>query len=162
MGGLISPSPGTSRHLFITNEIEIKRTPQDVWPYLVDWERLDRWMPEGRDFRLVGEQREGVGVEAEATITVAGIRTHDRIRVIGWNPPWSLEIAHVGWVKGTGYMELSPREDGRETHIFWREELIPPLGRLGRIGLQTLSPLLKRTFRRDLRLLKELAESERR
>ena len=161
MPGLISPSPGASRNLFVTTEIEIKRTPDGVWLYLVDWERLDRWMPEGRDFRLVGEQREGVGVEAEATISVAGIRTRDRIRVTGWDPPWALEITHLGWVKGAGYMELSPREDGRETHVFWREELIAPWGRLGRIGLRLLSPLLKRTFRRDLRLLKDLAESER-
>jgi hypothetical protein len=54
-------------------------------------------------------------------------------------------------------MELSPTERG--THLFWREELVPPWGGLGRLGLRLLTPVLRRTFARDVRLLRELAES---
>jgi carbon monoxide dehydrogenase subunit G len=136
---------------------EIARRPEAVWPFLVDWERLDRWMAEARDFRVVGDRREGVGVVAEATIIIAGISTRDRIQVTRWEPPWILEIAHLGWVRGTGYMEISRGKAG--TKIFWREELRPPWGWLGRAGMRLVAPLMHRAFRRDLRLLKELVES---
>jgi uncharacterized protein YndB with AHSA1/START domain len=147
-----------TRSVSIITTIDIARPPEAVWPYLVDWERLDRWMREARDFRVVGAQREGVGVEAEATIRIAGITTHDRVRVIKWEPPVALEIAHLGWVKGTGYMELGPSDEG--CHLFWREELYPPMRPLGRLGLRLFAPIMKRIFQRDLDLLRSLVERE--
>src|SRR5688500_4371844 len=140
----------------IVNTIDILRPPEAVWPYLVDWEHLDLWMREAREFKVIGDQREGVGVEAEATIRIAGITTHDRVRVSRWAPPVLLEITHLGWVKGTGYMELSPTDEG--CNMFWREVLYPPWGPLGRLGLRFLTPTMRQTFEHDLRLLKELVE----
>ncbi len=148
------------RPVTIISTIDIARPPEAVWPYLVDWEHLGDWMREARDFRVIGEQREGVGVEAEATIRIAGIRTRDRIRVTHWQPPVALEIQHLGWVTGTGYIELSPTEHG--CNVFWREELYAPWGPLGRLGLRLLSRLMRGIFHRDLRLLRDLAQTERR
>lgn len=142
----------------IALHIEIARRPEAVWPFLVDWERLDVWMQEASDFRVIGSQREGVGVEAEATVRIAGITTRDRIRVTQWQPPAVLEMAHLGWVEGIGYMELSPIERGSD--LFWRETLLPPWGWAGRIGMLMARPLMRRIFRRDLLRLKELVEAE--
>ena len=136
----------------------IARRPEAVWPYLVDWERLGLWMREARDFRVIGTQREGVGVEAETTVRIAGITTRDRVRVSRWEPPWILELQHSGWVQGIGYMELARVEGG--TRLFWREELTPPWGILGRVGMRMVAPLMHRVFRRDLRLLRSLVEAE--
>jgi uncharacterized protein YndB with AHSA1/START domain len=147
-----------TRAISIISAIDIFRPPQAVWPYLVDWEHLDRWMKEARDFKVIGEQREGVGVEAEAAIRIAGITTRDRVRVTRWEPPAVLEITHLGWVKGTGYMELSPTDEG--CTVFWREELYPPWGPIGRLGLRLVTPTMHHVFQRDLGLLKKLAESE--
>lgn len=147
-----------TRPITIISTIDIERSPETVWPYLVDWEGLARWMHEAREFRVIGEQREGVGVEAEATVRIAGITTHDRIRVSLWQPPFALEITHLGWVKGTGYMELSPIEHG--CSVFWREELYAPWGPIGRLGLRLLSRYVRRIFQRDLALLKSLVEQE--
>jgi hypothetical protein len=115
-------------------------------------------MTEARGFRVLGDRREGVGVEAEATIRIAGITTTDRVRVSRWEPPAILEIEHLGWVKGAGYMELEPTD--RVSHLFWRETLRPPLGILGRIGMRLLSRTMRRTFQRDLGELKRLIEAE--
>ena len=150
--------PDPTGLLVFTMEVEIGRPPETVWPYLVDWERLDRWMEEGRGFRVLGERREGVGVEAEATIAVLGITTTDRIRVTRWEPPAVLEIEHLGWVRGHGLMEVGVTERG--SHLFWREALRPPLGGLGRLGMRLLSSVLYRTFRRDLQTLRRLIERE--
>lgn len=144
--------------LVFTMDVEIARPPEIVWPYLVDWERLDRWMEEARGFRLLGDQREGVGVEATATITILGITTDDHIRVTRWEPPAVLEIEHVGWVGGHGLMEVGVTERG--SHLFWREVFKPPLGALGRLGMRLLFPVIHRTFRRDLQTLRDLVERE--
>jgi uncharacterized membrane protein len=154
---LTGPSKGSTRTVYITVEIDIDAPPESVWAHLVDWENLPGWMQEAQNIEVVGDLREGIGVEAEATIRIAGIKTKDRIRVTRWEPPSVLEMAHLGWVKGTGYIELSPLVRG--THVFWREELIPPWGPLGAIGLGLLTPIMRRTFARDLRLLREVVES---
>jgi uncharacterized protein YndB with AHSA1/START domain len=146
------------RTLSFTIDVRIPRPPDVVWPYLVDWERLGRWMREAGDFRVATAAREGVGVEAEATVRIAGITTRDRVRVTRWEPPAVLGLTHLGWVKGTGYMELSPTEEG--SHLFWREELAPPWGMLGWLGMRIMGPLIRRTFRRDLELLRTLVERE--
>lgn len=159
MPSLTGPSKGSTRTLYITVGIDIDARPEAIWPHLVDWENLPRWMKEAHDIRVVGGVRAGVGVEAEATVRIAGVTTRDRIRVTRWEPPVVLEMAHLGWVKGSGYMELSPLERG--THVFWREEMVPPWGILGAIGLRLLAPIMRRTFARDLRLLREVVESER-
>jgi uncharacterized membrane protein len=145
--------------VYITVGIDIDRPPEGIWPHLVDWENLPGWMQEARNISVIGGLREGIGVEAEATIRIAGITTRDRIRVTRWEPPSVLEMAHLGWVKGSGYIELSPLDRG--THVFWREELVPPWGLLGSIGLRLLAPVVRRTFARDLRLLREVVESDR-
>lgn len=158
MTGLRWSDADPSGLLVYLMEIEIARPPETVWPYLVDWERLDRWMEEGRRFRVLGDRREGVGVEAEATISILGITTTDRIRVIHWEPPAVLEIEHLGWVRGRGLMEVGVTERG--SHLFWREVLKPPLGGLGGLGMRLLSPIIRRTFRRDLETLRDLIERE--
>lgn len=133
--------------------------PEVVWALLTDWEHQDDWMLEASDFEVVGEQREGVGVEAKATVRIGGIRTRDRIRVGMWEPPRILVIDHLGWVKGSGEIQLVPIEGG--TRLRWRETLFAPraLGPFGRFGLRLSSPLLRRTFRRDLRVLRSLVRS---
>jgi carbon monoxide dehydrogenase subunit G len=130
--------------------------PEVVWELITDWENQGDWMLEASRFEVIGEQREGVGVEARATVRIAGLRTRDRIRVSMWEPPRILVIDHLGWVKGAGEVQLVPIREG--TRMRWRETLYAPrlLGPVGRIGLRLFSPLLRRTFRRDLKVLRSL------
>lgn len=145
------------RSIRIITSIEIFRPPQQVWPHLVDWENLGKWMKEGRDFRVTSPQREGIGVTASAVISIAGLSTRDSIRVVQWDPPRVLGIEHLGWVSGSGRMECHGR--GEHTLLRWEERLDPPLGLLGAAGIRLLQPLMRRIFLRDLRLLKVLVES---
>ncbi|MCA1839276.1 MAG: SRPBCC family protein [Actinobacteria bacterium] len=138
-------------------KIELAAPPAKLWPFLVDWENLGSWMKEGRRFKVTSRAREGVGVTAEADIRIAGVTTHDLIRVTQWQPRRLLEIQHLGWVKGNGRMTIA--ETGPGSALFWTETLIPPLGLVGSFGLKVLRPLIHRVFRRDLRLLKALVEA---
>jgi carbon monoxide dehydrogenase subunit G len=125
-----------------------------VWELLIDWENQGDWMLEATDFVVLTAQREGVGVEAEATVSIGGISTRDRVRVSAWEPERRLEIVHGGWVSGRGEFQLTPR--GNATHVWWREELRPPLGILGALGLLAFKPVMARIFARDLRILQSL------
>ena len=132
--------------------------PDVIWELITDWEHQDDWMLEASDFVVVSDVREGVGVEAEATIRIGGISTRDRIRVAEWDPPRRLVIEHLGWVTGRGIIELTPVA-GERTHVAWREELGPPLGLAGALGMTAFKPLMARVFRRDLRILAGLARA---
>jgi len=156
-GGVSAPG-GRDKQVHVATSVEIARPAEVIWPYLVNWEGLARWMSEARDFEVVGGQREGVGTEAMATISMFGFTTRDRVRVSRWDPPSILEIEHLGKVKGTGYMELSPTERG--TRLFWRESLRPPLGKLGRMAFRLFRRGFANRFGYDLGLLRDLVERE--
>lgn len=132
--------------------------PAVVWKLITDWEHQDDWMLEASDFVVTSEQREGVGVEAEATIRIGGISTRDKVRVIGWEPEKHLAIEHLGWVSGKGEMFLTPL-NGDRTHLYWREELYPPLGLAGALGITAFKPIMYRIFKRDLRVLSSLTRA---
>ena len=142
----------------IDMSIGIKAPLDVVWPYLVDWENLDRWMTEAKGFEVTSPSREGVGVTAQATISIAGITTTDPVRVSRWEPPKLLEIEHLGWVSGSGLMQCVPEWSG--TRLLWRERLNPPMGLLGAAGLRTFKPIMRRIFEHDLSILKSLVEKE--
>lgn len=139
-------------------EATIPAPPEVVWRLITDWERQGDWMLEASDFVVTSAHRKGVGVEAEATIKIAGLTTRDKVRVTGWEPPRLLAIEHLGWVSGAGEIFIAPSGPGR-SHMFWREELYPPLGLLGSIGLTMFKPLMKWIFDRDVQVLARLAEA---
>lgn len=132
--------------------------PETVWELITNWELQGDWMLEATEFTVLSEQREGVGVEAEATVRIAGITTRDRVRVEEWDPPTRLVIRHVGWVSGTGDIRLRPLSRGR-TYVWWREELEPPLGPLGAAGMWMLKPYMRSIFDRDLKVLAALTRA---
>ncbi|MDQ3957845.1 MAG: SRPBCC family protein [Actinomycetota bacterium] len=136
----------------------VEGSPAVVWELITDWEHQDDWMLEASDFVVVSQQREGVGVEAEATIRIGGIKTRDRVRVSEWDPPRRLVIEHLGWVSGRGEISVTELPGGR-AHILWRESLDPPLGVLGAVGMTAFKPLMARIFRRDLRVLAALVRA---
>jgi uncharacterized protein YndB with AHSA1/START domain len=132
--------------------------PEAVWDLITDWEHQGDWMLEARDFVVTSERREGVGVTAHATVTIGGITTRDEIRVAGWQPTRRLIIEHRGWIEGRGELRLTALGTAT-THLFWTEELRPPLGLLGSAGLIALKPLMLRVFKRDLEVLKGLVRA---
>jgi uncharacterized membrane protein len=143
----------------VFTEIFIDAPADAIWPYLVDWENLGDWMEEASDFLVTSPHREGVGVTAEATVKIGGIKTRDAIRVSTWEPPRLLVIEHVSWVKGSG--RLSSIQKGGGTQLTWTETLVPPLGLAGALGMRLFKPLMRRIFQRDLETLKRLVEEPR-
>ena len=136
--------------------------PEIVWRLITDWENQGDWQLEARDFVVKSAAREGVGVIAEATVSIGGITTRDDIEVVAWEPNEHLAIEHKGWVSGRGDIRLTPLGSGADpvrTHVLWIETLCPPLAFAGAIGLTAFKPLMTRTFKRDLRVLQGLVRA---
>jgi Polyketide cyclase / dehydrase and lipid transport len=132
--------------------------PSVVWELITDWENLGDWMLEAREFEVLSQRHEGVGVLAEATVTIGGITTRDKVWVSAWEPERLLEIEHLGWVSGRGEFSITPAGSDR-SHVRWVEELRPPLGALGAVGMSVFKPLMQRIFERDLRVLAGLVRA---
>lgn len=132
--------------------------PEVVWRLITDWENQGDWQLEARDFVVTSDEREGVGVTAEATVSIGGITTRDVAEVVAWQPGKLLGIEHKGWVSGEGELHLTALGSDR-THVFWVERLHPPLGIAGAVGLTVFKPLMTRIFKRDLRVLQGLVRA---
>ena len=130
----------------------VQGSPEIVWDLITEWENQGDWMLEASDFVVTSEAREGVGVESEATVRIGGIAVRDKVRVDAWEVRRHLGIEHLGWVSGRGDIYLTAIGDDR-THVFWREQLRPPLGLAGSLSLMALKPLMQRVFARDLKVL---------
>ncbi|MDQ3766981.1 MAG: SRPBCC family protein [Actinomycetota bacterium] len=131
--------------------------PEVVWELITDWEHQDDWMLEASDFAVVSSHREGVGVEAEAIISIGGIKTRDRVRITLWEPGQALGIEHLGWVSGYADMTLVPSNGS--TRFVWREHFRPPLGVVGTLGMTLFKPIMYRIFMRDVRVLAGLVRA---
>lgn len=153
--GAAAARPGRSLRIEVADVLP--GPPEVVWELITDWEHQDDWMLEASEFVVTSERREGVGVEALATVRIAGIRTRDRVRISVWEPPTRLVIDHLGWVQGSGDIRLAA--DGGSTRIGWVEELWSPLGLVGHVGLLAFSPFMRRVFQRDLRVLRGLVRA---
>ncbi|MFB8279057.1 SRPBCC family protein [Nocardia colli] len=150
------------RPVVVTVSADISAEPQRIWELLTDWENQGEWMREASDFEVVSAQRSGVGTIVATTVRIGGIATRDRIRVDVWQPPdgtnpTHLGIVHLGWVKGRGDIRLTKLSEN-VSRLDWTEQLHPPLGLPGALGMRLFAPLFARTFRRDLALLRTLAE----
>jgi hypothetical protein len=157
LGGTMDGSSETQRSVRI-EVVDLMPGPREiVWDLITDWEHQDDWMLEASDFLVTSDHREGVGVEALATIRIGGIRTRDRVRVSVWEPPERLVIEHVGWVRGRGDIRLTAAD--LDTRLVWLETLRAPLGIVGHLGLRLFAPLMRRIFRRDLRVLRGLVRA---
>ncbi|MBX3030889.1 MAG: SRPBCC family protein [Chloroflexi bacterium] len=166
----------------IDRHIRIDAPPDVVWSVLIDLPRQPSWMRDLRDLRIETPGPLRVGGRATAVVRVFGLSQPDPIEVVALDAGSRYAIRHLGPVAGTGEFRLWPMDDGRATHVRWREDLhvtvhaVPVLPRLFRVRVvgrparlaarilaRIADPLLvvplTIVFRSDLRNLRETVEA---
>ena len=127
--------------------------PAAAWAHLVSWERQARWIPDADDVRVIGTQREGVGVRIAVRTRVLSLPAFtDILEVVRWEPPRLLWMVHARFVRGTGEWRLEPLGGGR-TRFTWTEDLRLPVPVVGEIALAVYAPVLRRLMRRAVERL---------
>ena len=168
--------PSTERHIRIHAPIE------QVWEVLVDVPGQPRWMRDLRDITFQTPGPLAVGTVAIGTVHMFGLSQSDPIEVTALDAPHRYAIRHLGGFRGWGEFRLVAVDEGRATHVRWREELratpdafplVPWLSRrpvigpivhrgaawLARVSDPLFGPVFGAVFRADLRRLKRLVET---
>ena len=122
-----------------------------VWAALADLASHTAWMRDARSLEFIGEQRSGVGTRMEVETVVGPFRTLDEMEVVGWDEGRSIEVVHVGIVKGRGTLEASPDDGG--TRVSWAETIRFPWWLGGPITSWLARPVLRRVWLGNLERL---------
>ena len=127
-------------------------SPEDAWHLLVEWEAQSRWMKDAESVRVLGSDREGVGVRVAVRTRVLGLWMFtDVLEIERWEPPRRLVIAHRGLVHGIGVWVLEPAAGG--SLFRWLEDVRLPVPVLGELALLAYRPIMRRLMNGSARAL---------
>ena len=117
----------------------------------MDWDGQSEWMLLTRVWATDQDGR-GVGGGVAARTSVGPLGFTDDMVITHWDPPRECTVKHLGTVvRGTGTFAVTPAPGG--STFTWSEDVIPPLGRLGRIGWPLVRPGFELMMRTSLKRL---------
>ncbi|WP_202881012.1 SRPBCC family protein [Kribbella amoyensis] len=131
--------------------MELPVGPEAAWAAVVDWDAQSAWMVLTR-VRATAQDGQGVGGGVAARTSVGPFGFTDHMVITHWDPPRECTVKHLGTVvSGTGTFAVSPTATG--SRFTWSEDVVPPLGRVGRLGWAVVRPGFELTMRISLRRL---------
>lgn len=142
----------------MARSVDVAAPAGTVWLALTDWPQNSRWMLGTRVHVVEGNGR-SIGSRLVAFTGAAGVGFTDTMEITGWEPPARCTVRHVGpLVRGTGTFHV--RSIGPQTStVVWSEQLVLPLGPIGRLGWPVLRPAFGIGLQQSLRRLARFAES---
>lgn len=121
-------------------------SPETVWRVLLAWETQPRWMKDASSVRVLGRNREGVGVRLGVRTRVFHVPLFtEELEVTRWEPASAMVIEHRSFIHGTGEWSLGRLEGG--TAFRWTEDLSVPIPLLGELALLVYRPFMRRVMR---------------
>jgi carbon monoxide dehydrogenase subunit G len=138
----------------------LNASPERVWTVLTDWDRQVSWMPDVAWIRVIGPERE-LNARVAVRTKIFGVPfVTDRLKVIGWDPPWRLVVRHMGLVRGTGEWRLE--RTGDHTRFSWTEDLTLGVPVVGDLALYAYEPVLRWVHRRAIANLRRKVDEHNR
>jgi len=137
----------------------IDASPKAVWADVEDVQSHTEWMADAVAIRFLSDRTSGVGTTFECDTKVGPFRLTDVMEITEWKPRKAMGVRHVGLVTGDGVFTLKKARRGR-TRFEWSERLIFPWWMGGPLGGVVGGRILKRIWRKNLRILKARIEGE--
>lgn len=131
-----------------------------VWDEVRLVERHVDWMADAERITFTGSRRSGVGTTFDCLTKVGPIRLTDKMEITAWREGKVMGVRHSGLVRGSGEFRLT-RARGSRTRFTWDERLKFPWWLGGPIGGLVGGRVMRRIWKRNLRVLKSLVESGR-
>jgi hypothetical protein len=148
----------------ITVSTTIDAAPAAVWAVVEDVGSHVEWMADAEAIRFTSSEASGVGTTFECDTRVGPFRVTDLMEITRWEPGRTMGVRHVGLVAGEGAFTLSPagrRFRRREATSFeWSERLVFPWWMAGPFGAIAGGRVLRLIWKRNLRRLKAIVETE--
>jgi carbon monoxide dehydrogenase subunit G len=102
--------------------VDVDASPEHIWGLLTDWSRQGEWIPV-TDVTVAGGPSAGLGTRLSGRTGVGPLGFTDPMEVDVWEPPWRLEVAHLGrLVTGRGVFLVEDAGDGW-SRLTWQERL---------------------------------------
>jgi uncharacterized protein YndB with AHSA1/START domain len=100
-------------------EIDVDRTPEDVWTYVTDPSHLPEWQASAISAEQLDEGPFGLGSRVRVTRHVGRRREMPMtMEVTEFDPPRSWGLRGIdGPVRGHFHGEITPVDEGRRTHL---------------------------------------------
>ncbi len=142
-------------HIELT--VAVNAPAQKVWDAITNWEAQSQWMLGTKVWPVDGDGT-GVGGKIEAFTGIWRIGFLDTMEITIWEAPARCDVLHTGRVvRGTGTFEVisvSPTS----SNFVWSEDLVLPLGILGKVGFTLLRPGFVFGVRKSLEKFARLVE----
>lgn len=138
----------------------INASPEQVWAEVRDIERHVDWMADAAAITFTSPQTSGVGTSFDCLTKVGPISLTDRMTITEWREGRAMGVRHEGLVTGVGAFTLARIRRDR-TRFTWEERLTFPWWMGGAVGGAAGGVVMRRIWKRNLRVLKALIESGR-
>jgi uncharacterized protein YndB with AHSA1/START domain len=118
----------------IERSIAIAATPEHIWPFFVDPERVLQWSITFKEFRFVGDQKSGAGTRLYIEEKASGPLMKMDFEITEWMENERIRLKMISGAPLRSYEQLwtlTPTDSGTEFVFF--EEIVFPLGIIGKL-----------------------------
>ena len=118
----------------VQKSIEINASPEKIWPYFVEPEKVLRWCITYKRFEYTGDQRSGAGTPLYIEEQAGGGLTKMQFKVTEWEEDAKLALQMVSGASYKSYRQeliLEPIQAG--SRFTFMEEIILPYGIIGKL-----------------------------
>ncbi|MBA3281903.1 MAG: SRPBCC family protein [Acidimicrobiia bacterium] len=138
----------------------INASPERVWEEVRHIDRHVDWMADAESITFRSHQTSGAGTTFDCVTKVGPVKLVDKMAITQWREGEEMGVRHDGLVTGIGRFTLARiRRD--HTRFTWDEDLVFPWWMAGRVGGVLGGVIMRRIWKRNLRVLKALVESGR-
>lgn len=128
----------------ITTEVDISRSPHDVFGYLADMSHLPEWQPDVRQAEYDEPATVGVGSRGRELRHIMGSDRWVKWEVTDYDPDRHFGVRGLGPVQAHITIDLTPTTDGTGTHLKYDIHF------KGQGFGKLIAPLAQRGTRKDL------------
>lgn len=144
----------------VAGQIDISASPEQVWEFITDPERVLHFMAGITRWEVCGDDPTGVGARYRMLMRVGSAEVGGTVEVVEYDEPRDMAWNSVTGVDQRGRWRVRERAAGR-THVEFRLSYgVAGAGILGYVSERLSAPTVQGNIRRSLQQLKRAVEHE--
>jgi uncharacterized membrane protein len=144
----------------VAGQIDISASPEQVWEFITDPERVLHFMSGVTRWEVDGEQKTGPGSRYRMLMRVGSAEVGGLVEVTEFDAPRDMAWNSVTGIDQRGRWRVRPRAAGR-THVEFRLSYgVAGAGILGYLSERFSAPQVQGNIRKSLQQLKRAVEHE--
>ncbi|MCW2992436.1 MAG: Polyketide cyclase / dehydrase and lipid transport [Solirubrobacterales bacterium] len=148
----------------VAGQIDISATPEQVWEFITDPERVLHFMSGITRWECAGDEPRGLGARYRMLMRVGSAEVGGTVEVTEYDEPRDMAWNSVTGIDQRGRWRVRKREFGSHpprTHVEFRLSYgVAGAGVLGWLSERFSAPTVERNIRRSLQQLKRAVEHE--